>query len=192
MLIEPPGPRLSRDGGSPHCRPTWSGRSTCWCPIRRTCRWGSTRTSNLLSESGNRKKPWWPNRAATDRGAGMADVETIIAGAPRWMSGDGTLVVELAPHQADAAAAMAPARGLCRRASGTRPGRSPACPGGHGTMTGHRPGGRRCCRRAGRRCVGSRGGRWCPHRHHLRLGGRSLPADAVKRVFALKAPSGRR
>ena len=43
----------------------------------------------------------------SDGTGGLADVETIIAGAPRWLSGDGVLVIELAPHQADAATAMA-------------------------------------------------------------------------------------
>ena len=57
-------------------------------------------------------REWEPKEAlvaepSSDGSGGLADVETIIAGAPRWMSGDGTLVVELAPHQADAAAAMA-------------------------------------------------------------------------------------
>ena len=57
-------------------------------------------------------REWEPKEAlvadpSSDGSGGMADVETIIAGASRWMSGDGTLVVELAPHQADAAAAMA-------------------------------------------------------------------------------------
>jgi release factor glutamine methyltransferase len=48
----------------------------------------------------------------SDGSAGLADIETIIAGAPRWLSGDGALVVELAPHQADVATAMARRRGF--------------------------------------------------------------------------------
>jgi release factor glutamine methyltransferase len=57
-------------------------------------------------------RDWEPKRAlvagpGSDGSGGLADVETIIAGAPRWLSGDGTLVVELAPHQAQAATAMA-------------------------------------------------------------------------------------
>jgi release factor glutamine methyltransferase len=48
----------------------------------------------------------------SDGSGGLADVETIIAGAPRWLSGDGALVVELAPHQADPATAMARRRGF--------------------------------------------------------------------------------
>ncbi len=43
---------------------------------------------------------------------GMADIETIIEGAPRWLADGGVLVLELAPHQADAAAAMARHAGL--------------------------------------------------------------------------------
>ena len=34
---------------------------------------------------------------------GMADVEAIVAGAPGWLRPGGALVVEIAPHQADAA-----------------------------------------------------------------------------------------
>jgi release factor glutamine methyltransferase len=42
-----------------------------------------------------------------DGGAGLADVETIVSQSPRWLTGDGVLVIELAPHQADVAAALA-------------------------------------------------------------------------------------
>jgi release factor glutamine methyltransferase len=57
-------------------------------------------------------RDWEPKEAlvagpGSDGSGGLADVETIIAGAPRWLSGDGALVIELAPHQADAATAMA-------------------------------------------------------------------------------------
>jgi release factor glutamine methyltransferase len=57
-------------------------------------------------------RDWEPTGALVagpgrDGSGGLADVETIIAGAPRWLSGDGALVVELAPHQADAASVMA-------------------------------------------------------------------------------------
>ncbi|HEX3566156.1 MAG TPA: peptide chain release factor N(5)-glutamine methyltransferase [Acidimicrobiales bacterium] len=57
-------------------------------------------------------RDWEPKEAlvagpGSDGSSGLADVETIIASAPRWLGGDGTLVVELAPHQAEAATAMA-------------------------------------------------------------------------------------
>jgi len=57
-------------------------------------------------------RDWEPKEAlvagpGSDGSGGLADVETIIAGAPWWLSGDGTLVIELAPHQAEAATAMA-------------------------------------------------------------------------------------
>ena len=62
------------------------------------------------------------------RGAGgMADVEAVVAGAARWLRPGGALVVEIAPHQADAAAGAA-RPGRVRR----RPGPSrtwPAAPG---------------------------------------------------------------
>lgn len=57
-------------------------------------------------------RDWEPKGALVagpgrDGSGGLADVETIIACAPRWLSGDGALVIELAPQQADAATAMA-------------------------------------------------------------------------------------
>ncbi len=45
--------------------------------------------------------------AGTEGTPGLADVEEIVATAPGWLHGGGSLVVELAPHQADAAAAVA-------------------------------------------------------------------------------------
>jgi release factor glutamine methyltransferase len=50
--------------------------------------------------------------AATDGSAGLAEVEAIIAGAPRWLRSGGALVIEVAPHQADAASSMARRAGL--------------------------------------------------------------------------------
>jgi release factor glutamine methyltransferase len=38
---------------------------------------------------------------------GMADIEAVIAGAPRWLRRPGTVVIEIAPDQADAAAEAA-------------------------------------------------------------------------------------
>ncbi len=60
---------------------------------------------------------WEPEAAlvagpSTDGSAGLADVEAIVAGAPRWLAGGGALIIELAPHQADAALSMARRAGL--------------------------------------------------------------------------------
>jgi release factor glutamine methyltransferase len=57
-------------------------------------------------------RDWEPEGALVagpgrDGGAGLADVETIVSESPRWLTGDGVLVIEIAPHQADAAAALA-------------------------------------------------------------------------------------
>jgi len=38
---------------------------------------------------------------------GLAAVEAVVAGAPRWLARPGALVVEIAPHQAGPAAALA-------------------------------------------------------------------------------------
>lgn len=62
-------------------------------------------------------RDWEPTGAlvagpGSDGSGGLADVEAIIAEAPRWLSGDGALVVELAPHQADAAMAMSRSGGF--------------------------------------------------------------------------------
>jgi len=43
---------------------------------------------------------------------GMADIEAIVAGAPPWLRPGGALVVEIAPHQAGAAADAARRAGL--------------------------------------------------------------------------------
>jgi release factor glutamine methyltransferase len=53
-------------------------------------------------------RAWEPHTALVSaRGAcgvgGMADIETIVAGAPRWLTPSGALVVEIAPAQAYAA-----------------------------------------------------------------------------------------
>ncbi len=43
---------------------------------------------------------------------GLADIETVVEGAARWLARPGAAVVELAPHQASAAAAVARAAGF--------------------------------------------------------------------------------
>ncbi len=64
-------------------------------------------------------RDWEPRRAlVAPRGAcgveGMADIETIIAGAPEWLAPHGVLVLELDPSQADAAADAARRSGFAR------------------------------------------------------------------------------
>ncbi len=49
---------------------------------------------------------------ATDGTPGLGALEAIVFGAPVWMSPGAPLVVELAPHQAEAAAALAERAGL--------------------------------------------------------------------------------
>jgi release factor glutamine methyltransferase len=51
-------------------------------------------------------------RSASDGSAGLADIETIIADAPRWLTSGGAAVIELAPHQAEAALSMAQRSGF--------------------------------------------------------------------------------
>jgi release factor glutamine methyltransferase len=62
-------------------------------------------------------RDWEPTGAlvagpGSDGSGGLADVESIISDAPRWLQGDGAVVIELAPHQADAATAMARRHGF--------------------------------------------------------------------------------
>ncbi|HSZ37278.1 MAG TPA: peptide chain release factor N(5)-glutamine methyltransferase [Acidimicrobiales bacterium] len=45
--------------------------------------------------------------AASDGTAGPADVETVLREAPPWLRDPGAVVIEIAPHQAEAAAALA-------------------------------------------------------------------------------------
>lgn len=60
----------------------------------------------------------WEPRAALVAGTGrtgiggLADVEAVVTGAARWLAPGGALVVELAPHQAEAAAGVARRAGL--------------------------------------------------------------------------------
>jgi release factor glutamine methyltransferase len=45
--------------------------------------------------------------AATDGTAGLADVEAVLRQAPPWMRRPGVVVIEIAPHQAEPAKALA-------------------------------------------------------------------------------------
>ena len=54
---------------------------------------------------------WEPLGALVAGATGMEDVATIIAGAAAWLTRPGALVVELAPHQAEEAVALALAPG---------------------------------------------------------------------------------
>jgi release factor glutamine methyltransferase len=50
---------------------------------------------------------WEPASALRAGPTGLEDIEVIVSGAPGWLASAGALVVELAPHQAEAARAMA-------------------------------------------------------------------------------------
>lgn len=55
---------------------------------------------------------WEPRDALVSGPTGMEALESVIGGAPEWLEPGGTLVVELAPHQADAARVLARAAGF--------------------------------------------------------------------------------
>jgi len=55
---------------------------------------------------------WEPRGALVSGPRGTEALEEVIAGAPEWLATDGTLVVELAPQQADVARARARAAGF--------------------------------------------------------------------------------
>lgn len=55
---------------------------------------------------------WEPRSALVAGPRGLEAIEAIVAGAPRWLAPAGVLVVELAPHQSEAVAAMARTAGL--------------------------------------------------------------------------------
>jgi hypothetical protein len=52
---------------------------------------------------------------ARDGTPGLADVETVLTQARDWLARPGTVVIELAPHQAAAAAVLAGALGYAAR-----------------------------------------------------------------------------
>jgi len=50
---------------------------------------------------------WEPYGALVSGPTGLEAIEVVVAGAPEWLADDAVLVCELAPHQAEAAAALA-------------------------------------------------------------------------------------
>lgn len=46
---------------------------------------------------------WEPVGALVSGPTGMEDIEAVLAGAMSWLAADGVVVIEIAPHQADAA-----------------------------------------------------------------------------------------
>ena len=58
-------------------------------------------------------REWEPHQALCSGPSGLEDVERIVSEAPAWLARPGSLLVELAPHQA------ATARALARRAGFT-------------------------------------------------------------------------
>ena len=57
---------------------------------------------------------WEPAEALVAGPTGLEAIELVVAGAPRWLRHPGALVVELAPHQAEAALALASLAGFDR------------------------------------------------------------------------------
>ncbi|MGH9156861.1 MAG: peptide chain release factor N(5)-glutamine methyltransferase [Acidimicrobiales bacterium] len=55
---------------------------------------------------------WEPRGALVAGPGGLEQVQVIVTGAPRWLAPHGSLVVEVAPHQAAAASALARAAGF--------------------------------------------------------------------------------
>lgn len=57
-------------------------------------------------------RSWEPADALEAGPEGLDDIEVVVAGARRWLAPGGVLVVELAPHQAEAAIGLAAYHGL--------------------------------------------------------------------------------
>jgi release factor glutamine methyltransferase len=55
---------------------------------------------------------WEPRAALVAGETGLEQVQAIVADAPRWLARPGALVVEIAPHQAEAAAVLAVTSGF--------------------------------------------------------------------------------
>ena len=64
-------------------------------------------------------RDWEPASALLAGADGLDDIRRIVAGAPRWLAPGASVVVELAPVQADAAIALAEDAGLVGAASST-------------------------------------------------------------------------
>jgi release factor glutamine methyltransferase len=57
-------------------------------------------------------RDWEPEEALVSGPTGLEAIASVLAGAPAWLSARGSVVVELAPHQAGAAMALACSAGL--------------------------------------------------------------------------------
>jgi release factor glutamine methyltransferase len=57
-------------------------------------------------------REWEPRQALVAGPTGLEDIEHIVAEAPAWLARPGSLLLELAPHQADPAAKLARAAGF--------------------------------------------------------------------------------
>jgi len=55
---------------------------------------------------------WEPVSALVAGPDGLEDVETVLSSAARWLAPGGSVVVELAPHQAERAVVVASEAGL--------------------------------------------------------------------------------
>ena len=57
-------------------------------------------------------REWEPGSALFSGADGLDDLRVIVAQAPKWLHGSGSLILEMAPTQVDAVAAMAPDAGF--------------------------------------------------------------------------------
>ena len=57
-------------------------------------------------------RDWEPRDALVAGATGLEDIERIVSEAPAWLSRPGVVVVEIAPHQSDAASQLARAAGF--------------------------------------------------------------------------------
>jgi release factor glutamine methyltransferase len=57
-------------------------------------------------------RDWEPRQALVSGPTGLEDIERIVAEAPAWLARPGSLLIELAPHQAGPAAKLARAAGF--------------------------------------------------------------------------------
>ena len=71
-----------------------------------------------------------PKEALVPGPSGFEAIDVLLSEAPRWLVPGGSLVVELAPAQADRAAGRAEALGYVESAGVRRSRRAPACPRG--------------------------------------------------------------
>ena len=82
--------------------------------------------------------PHWSARDGTDGTPGLADVEAVLSQSWVWLARPGAVVIELAPHQAEAAALMARGMGYVDVRVETGPGPASADAGRSHPVSGPR------------------------------------------------------